>query len=434
MSASAIPTRLAASQAYPADSRRWPTVILLFIALVINYIDRGNLSVAAVPAMRDLGIAPSELGTLLSAFFWTYSLFQIPGGYLTDRFGLRVTYAAGFLIWSLGSAAIGLAHSFAQILLLRLVLGVGEAVAIPAGMAYIRRNFQPQETGLPVGIFASGAMVGPAVGALLSGFLLDRIGWRLIFIFIGLGGCLWLIPWLLMVPAKPQKIDLPAIHLKDSAPFPWKAVISNRLAWGITIGVFFYQYSFYFCLTWLPAYLVMAHRLSFLRMGAFTGVPLLVMAAVSMLGGRLSDRCTVRFGRPLIVRRSFVAGGMLIASSLLLLLFLNTPSAIFATLLVSFIGIGFAGTNYWALTQLVSPPHLIGRIVGYQNTIGNVAGICAPLFTGLLVARSGAFQSAIIVASASFVLGAITYLVLIREVDQRELNDLLRPANQPAPT
>jgi len=419
MSLQPIGTAKLAVAARVPDSRRWSTVILLFLAVVINYMDRGNLSVAAAPAMRELSIAPSAMGTLLSAFFWTYALFQIPGGYLTDRYGLRWTYAAGFLLWSLGAAAIGLAHSFAQILALRLVLGVGEAVAIPAGMAYIRRNFLPHEQGLPIGIFASGAMVGPAAGALLSGFLLDRIGWRAIFVLTGLGGCLWLVPWLLMAPARLPQLENSPRHGKQ--PFPWNALIRNRLTWAITVGVFFYQYSFYFCLTWLPAYLVMARGLSFLRMGTFTGLPLLAMAAVSMLGGRLSDYCAVRFGRPLVVRRSFVAGGMLLASVLILLLFFSSPAALFATLLVSFIGIGFAGTNYWALTQLISPADVIGRVVGCQNTIGNVAGICAPLLTGLLVARTGSFQSAIIVAAGSFVMGAITYLVLVREVDHREL-------------
>ena len=227
-------------------------------------------------------------------------------------------YAAGFLLWSLGAAAIGLAHSFAQILSLRLVLGVGEAIAIPAGMAYIRRNFLPHEQGLPIGIFASGSMVGPAVGALLSGFLLDRIGWRAIFIFTGLGGCLWLIPWLLMAPSEGLRVaPVTNVSHEKKPPFPWNALLRNRLPWGITVGVFFYQYSFYFCLTWLPAYLVMSRGLSFLRMGAFTGLPLLAMAAVSILGGRLSDRCTIRFARPLVVRRSFVAGGMLLASVLI---------------------------------------------------------------------------------------------------------------------
>jgi ACS family glucarate transporter-like MFS transporter len=184
-------------------------------------------------------------------------------------------------------------------------------------------------------------------------------------------------------------------------------------------------------LTWLPSYLVMGHRLTFLRMGTFTGIPLLMMATVSILGGRLSDRCTIRFGRPLIVRRSFVAGGMLIASSLLFLLFVESPAALFAILMVSFIGIGFAGTNYWALTQLVSPADIVGRVTGYQNTIGNIAGICAPLLTGLLVARTGTFRSAIVVASGSFVLGAIAYLVLIREVDYRELRKILCYTSEP---
>jgi nitrate/nitrite transporter NarK len=122
-----------------------------------------------------------------------------------------------------------------------------------------------------------------------------------------------------------------------------------------------------------------------------------------------------------VVSKSFVAAGTLIASVLILLPFLESPAAIFVTLLLSFVGIGVAGTNYWASTQWISPPDIIGRVVGYQNTIGNIAGICAPLFTRLLVARAGRFEAAIIVAASSFVLCAITYLVLIREVDRRGL-------------
>src|SRR4051794_33323461 len=208
----------AATQArLQADERgRWPVVVLLFVGVVINYIDRGNLSVAAVPLMRELRIAPGGMGALLSAFFSTYALCQIPAGYLTDRFGIKRIYAAGFLIWSLASAAIALAHSFGEVLALRMLLGVGEAVAIPAGMSYVRQRFRPGEQGFPTALFGSGAMVGPAIGAFLGAVLLEYVGWRPIFVLTGLGGCVWFLPWARFAPADA---NMPALS-SDSIGIP----------------------------------------------------------------------------------------------------------------------------------------------------------------------------------------------------------------------
>jgi len=135
---------------------RWAVVSLLFLGVLVSYIDRGNLSIAAVPIMKDLKLSPAVMGTLMSAFFWSYSLLQIPAGYLIDRFGYKWTYGAAFILWSLASTGIGLAHSFYQILFLRLLLGVGEAVAGPASLSFIKRHFQPEEQGLPTSIYVSG--------------------------------------------------------------------------------------------------------------------------------------------------------------------------------------------------------------------------------------------------------------------------------------
>jgi MFS transporter, ACS family, D-galactonate transporter len=406
----------------PVQERRWRVVTLLLAAVVINYIDRGNLNLTAVPVMKELGISPAGMGTLLSAFFWTYALTQIPAGYLADRYGLKWTYAAGFVLWSAVSIGIGLAQSLGQILVLRLLLGVAEAVAIPAGMAYIRRNFAPEEQGLPTGIFAAGAMFGPAVGTFLGSYLLSIMAWRWIFILTGAGALVWLVPWVLYAPGRhPEEQQAPKAVVGAGAA---RFLLRNRLVWGIALGVFFYQYGFYFCLTWLPAYLLMERQYSFLSMGLFTGLPLLVMGGISILGGRVSDLCARRLHAPLLVRRGFVAGGMLCGATFILILTqVESRPATAAVLLLSFAGIGIAGTNYWALTQLVCPSRLIGRVVGVQNTVGNIAGICAPLLTGVLVGREKNFHLAITLAGISLACGALSYLFLIREQDYREIQE-----------
>src|SRR5262245_48270639 len=142
-------------------SRKSWTVGLLFLGILVNYVHRSNLSVVAVPLMREFAISPAVMGTLLSAFFWSYALLQIPAGYVVDRFGLKWTYGGAFLIWSLASAAVGLAGSFEQVLGLRVLLGIGQAVAAPASLTYIRQQFGENEQGLPTAVYVSGMLVGP---------------------------------------------------------------------------------------------------------------------------------------------------------------------------------------------------------------------------------------------------------------------------------
>ena len=202
---------LAATSQPPAqvDRRKWAIVGLLFVAVLINYIDRGNLSIVAVPLMKDFGISTVSLGTLLSAFFWTYTFLQIPVGFMVDRFGLKWAYAIAFLIWSLASAAVGIASSFGQILAFRLLLGVGESVAQPASLAYIRQNFDEDQQGLPSAIYLAGMMIGPATGAFVGAAMLESMDWRSLFIYTGLGGLVWLIPWIWLMPsssAKPKRV------------------------------------------------------------------------------------------------------------------------------------------------------------------------------------------------------------------------------------
>ena len=402
-------------------ARKWLAIGLLFIAVLINYIDRGNLSIAAVPLMRDFGLSPAVMGTLLSAFFWTYSLAQIPAGSLVDRFGLKWAYAGAFLLWSLASGAVGIATSFRQILLLRLVLGLGEAVAQPASLAFIRRNFRDEQQGLPTAVYLSGMQLGPAAGAFLGALLLQKTGWRALFVLTGLGACLWLVPWIALAPKKSSAAPkLPAPD-ETPPPAPWRALFATPILPGILIGAFFYSYYWYYCLTWLPSYLVMERGFSFLRMGAFTAIPLTGMAIVSMISSRIADRLIARRGRPMFIRKAFVVTGFLIGSSILFLPLLKSSAAVMMILLSSLLGIGVASANYWALSQTISPASMIGRVIGCQNTVANLAGICAPMITGILVGRTKHFELSNLFAGLSLWVAAASFIFLVRERDANAL-------------
>lgn len=405
-----------------SNKQRWIIVFLLWLAMVINYIDRGALSIAALPLMKEFDISPSSMGMLLSAFFWTYTVLQVPVGWLVDRFGIKWTYALAFCLWSLASAGVGVAASFSQILLLRLLLGCGEAAAQPASLAFIRKNFSDDRQGLPTALYLSGLAIGPAAGTMIGSLVLDATGWRAMFIILGLSCGLWLIPWLWIVPNE-RKEAAPREAEKDQ-PIEWSKLLSRPLLWGIFIGSFFYSYFWYFCLTWLPSYLMMDRKMNFLEMGIWGSVPFLAKVPVSMSMGKLSDWAVKKTGRPVFVRKLFVAAGFLLGTCILLLHVVHSQKGAIAILAASLMGVGVSAANFWALTQSVAPTAIAGRVIGAQNTVGNLGGICAPVLTGWLISQYGGFDVAIWFAGAALVVAAAAYIFLVREKDATLLSDV----------
>jgi ACS family D-galactonate transporter-like MFS transporter len=394
--------------------RRWIVVGLIFFGILISYVDRGNLAIAAPLIMREFNLSPTSMGTLLSSFFWTYAVFQIPSGYLVDRFGIRAVYGAAFLVWSLASAGVGLAQNAGQILALRLALGLAESVGPLASIAYIKRNFEENRQGLPTAIYVSGLTMGPAVGALLGGALLQWQGWRSLFLLTGLAGCLWLPFWFLFGPRDP--VPAKASPLREKPRMPALApLLRSPVFWAMTISIFLYSYFWFFVLTWIPSYLIISRGMSHLKMGVALGTPLLLMSAVSLAAGALSDLLVRRTGATLAVRKGFICSGFCIGSSLLLLLTPAGGGSVTGVFFLSLAGIGIGGGNFWALAQMTAPAEATGRVIGYLNTVAQVAGASAPVVTGWLLGPERNFTSGIVIAGCCPALAAFVILALVRE-------------------
>src|SRR3984957_13728566 len=226
---------------------RWLVVALLTFGVIIAYTDRINLS-AALPAVGDsFPLSAGAAGVLLSAFFWAYALLQTPAGWLVDRFGLKWTYAAALLMWSVFSAASAFANSLHSLIVLRMVLGAGEAIVIPASMRYIRENFAERERGLPMGILMSGTKYGPAIGAPIATYLVLAVGWRWMFVLNGALGILWLVPWLGFV-RDDRRSTLAPEGPGASQSVSWGAIFSTPVIWGTCLATFCYMYFVYFCM------------------------------------------------------------------------------------------------------------------------------------------------------------------------------------------
>jgi ACS family D-galactonate transporter-like MFS transporter len=391
----------------------WVVLALLGLSVFINYLDRGNLSIAAPMLKDELHISAAQLGLLLSAFFWTYACLQLFSGWLVDRLNVNLVFAAGFFLWSAATAATGIIHTFAALFVLRLLLGVGESVAYPSYSKIIALNFPPEQRGLANSVLSAGLVLGPGFGMLFGGLLMARFGWRSFFVFLGLVSLLWLIPWLKFMP---QKHSTP---LTDTAGAPnLLEFIRLRSAWGTCIGLFCGNYINYFLITWLPFYLVRERHFSMDNMAKIGGLAYLLGSGFSVFAGWLSDRWLSTGASPTLVRKTFVAGGSVLSGTFvgLALVHNSTLSVIALTLGVIFFGVG--ASNLWAITQTLAGPRAAGRWTGFQCFVGNLSGIAAPAVTGLLLQRTGQFFWAFIIVTAVALIGAVCWIFLVGPVEQ----------------
>ena len=390
-------------------TRRWIVVALLFTGIVISYIDRGNLSIAATALMRDFRLEPPTMGMLLSAFFWTYALFQIPAGALVDRFGIRRAYAGAFLLWSLASASIALSRGGTDVMLSRMLLGLGEAVGPIASLSFIRRNFAGPEQGLPTAIYIAGQNLGPALGTLVGAVLLDRMGWRFLFAVTGLGALLWLPFWWQLTP-RDEAGAAPPPKSADSPGIPWSEVAASRVPWAMVAAIFLSSYFWYFVLTWVPAYLTLERGFSTVEMGRVLSTPLFVMAAVNVGAGRWADRLARSRG-VFPVRIAFATIGYTVSAALLLLLVLPGRAVVMPVLLVAMCAAGIGNSNYWAISQHAPPASMVGRTIGLLNTVSQIAGALAPLITGWILGPQKQFSVALAIAGAAPLAAALCLLL-----------------------
>jgi MFS family permease len=402
--------------------REWTIVLLLVVSVIINYIDRSNLALAVPVMQRQFALSPLQVGALLSAFFWTYALMQLFGlvGWLTDRFPVGWVMVGGYLVWSGATISTGLVSGFASIYVVRLLLGAGESVAYPC-YSRIFAALPQEHRGRANSLIDVGTKLGPAIGAFAGGLLLVHLGWRMLFLVLGGGGLLWLVPWIGLMPRVERRVQE-----KDASALPSiMKLLRLKCAWGAFFGHFCGNYFFYFLLAWLPTYLVGEEKLSIRSMSRLTGAVFLVIATVTLTTGWTSDKLIAAGYSATRVRRTAVIGGLSVASSLLLLAFIhhNLPLSI-AVIAVACVGYGAFASNHWAITQTLAGTQMAGRWASLQNGVANLSGIVAPWVSGLILQVYGSSRMAFVMTGGVALAGACCWGLLVRRVEPVEWSDV----------
>lgn len=406
---------MATSQTNAAMSRsEWTLLVLLIASIFVNYMDRGNLSIAAPLLQKDLHLSPVQVGLLLGAFFWTYCLLQLIGfaGWLTDVLPVGFVLSGGFLVWCLATFSTGLLSTFSGLYAARILLGAGESLAYPCYSRVFATDFRQHHRGRANALLDAGSKLGPAVGSLIGGLLLVRVGWRAFFVLLGLIGLLWLIPWLRYMPRsysrRPCTEQMPALV----------SMLGVRSAWGTFLGHFRGNYFRFFLLTWLPTYLLQERNLSIPRMTFINAGALLLVAAGTITAGFVSDRLIAHGSSATRVRKAVVVSGLASSSVIVPVAFVHNAAVSIVLLFTSCIAFGAYTSNHWAITQTLAGPRMAGRWTSVQNGIGNTSGILAPVVAGFAVQMTGSSKVAFVISAAMAVAGALIWGLLVGDVKE----------------
>jgi MFS family permease len=389
-------------------------VLLLAAVLFLNYVDRGALPTAAHLIQADLHLTSSQLGVLLSAFFWTYATIQVPVGWLAERHGAHRVLAIGLAIWALATMLVGVVSSFLLLLMLRLMLGVGESAGFPCTSKILAAAVPTASLGTANGIIAFAYLLGPAVGIFLGGLLIEAYGWRVTFVVFGVSSLLWLWPW------SRVSVQHRAVQLVSADVATTWMILRQRALWGTGLGHFSSNYTFYFMLSWLPLYLVRERGFSNLEMARLAGSAYLVNAVFAMAGGWAIDRyiaCSgsANFGYKLVM------GATHLGAIVCMLCMAAGPRPVaLASIFVYQALCGVQSPGVFAIPQILAGPAATARWVGIQNTLGNLAGILAPALTGFIVEWTGHFTLAFVFAAGVGVLGFVGWVFMVPRI--RELN------------
>lgn len=403
-------------------------VLFVSVALLINYIDRGNLATAVPLIHQELGLSSTQLGFLLSAFYYSYVAAMIPAGWLAERYGPNRVLAAGIAIWSVATLLTGFASGFWSLLVLRLLLGLGESAGFPSASLLFARGLQLSQIDFANGVLGFSYLVGPSIGTLLGGILMPVYGWRAVFLVFGAISLLWAWPIArlrVLQPKAPAPVGLDRAAAIATTPGqgaevdkpPFARILRQPGLWGASLGHFASNYNFYFILAWLPDYLVRERGFSMQSMAYVAGIAYLINAASALAAGWAVAAWT-RSGRSSSgLYKSIMAFGHVSSMFAMVGMVVLPVEGSIACLCLFQLAVGVSSPGTYAIPQIIAGPLAAGRWVGVQNACGNLAGVFAPAITGMLLDATGTFSSAFVLAGALNVLGLVGWIWMLPRIE-----------------
>lgn len=414
---------------------RWVIAWFLFLGVVINYIDRGTLSVVAPIIKDEFHFGPQTLGFLLSVWGWGYVAMMLPGSWLGDRVGVHKMYTLGNIVWGIVQIATGAVRSVAGFAGLRALLGIAEAPAFPLNSQVMSKWFARKERALAVAIYDSGGRIGPFITPLLGTFVMVNLGWRWVFYITGALALLWGIGWYALYrdPWNKRNKDAEIDYIsKDGAQTKpgqtvstkeyfraWGTLFRRSNTWGLVVGNFVYIYGLYLFIGWLPTYLYTYMHVPIVKTGILTSLPFFISWIAEIVIALWANRLIKRGANMTYTRKMFMIAGFVITASAGLLYFTDTLFWAMVIIIISNIGTACTAANLWSLPADLAPEGMGSSLSGIMNTFGFIASIIGPLITGYLLAVTHSFVGPMLLMAFLMVVGIVAVLLCVKKVEER---------------
>ena len=405
---------------------RWYILLLISLMYLITYLDRVNISTAAPEIIKEFGFDKVTMGVIFSAFLWSYALFQVPGGWLSDKFGARRVLAGVVAFWSLMTAATGLAAGATSFKIIRFLFGIGEAGAFPGATRAMQLWYPRSERGFVQGITHSASRAGAAMAPPIVLLIMLNFGWRAAFFICGAIGLLWALWWAFSYRNLPEdhgmvnRIELEHIRGVDASgavnppqihkqmQVPWSKLLSSGNMWAVMCAYFTYVYCLWIFLSWLTTYLIEVRHFTLLKGGLLASLPLWAGVIGDTAGGLATDYLLRRTGSAKIARRTVAITGLLGCAVFI------TPAALTEDAMTAVICLTI---SMFFLECTIGPSWAVpmdtggkysGTVSGMMNMAGNFGGAISPIVFGYL-AQGGNWAAPFIVAAALLVAGSCVW-------------------------
>ena len=405
---------------------RFLSVSFLFVAGIVNYLDRTSFSIANTSIRADLGLSATRIGALFSAFSLAYGVAQLPIGLMLDRIGSRVILAVGMFVWSLAQMATGMVSGFAGFMATRISLGAGEAPMMPCGVKVMNDWFSARDRGLPTGLLTASNTLGVTLSPPMLTLIMLSFGWRAMFVSVGLFGVVLSLAWyplyrdrdrVALTPAEAESMGLDIEQPRTEMSLrQWRRLFRLRTIWGMMLGFGGVNYTTWLYLSWLPGYLQAERHLTIARTGWVAVIPYICGTIGSLVSGGAANRLIRRGYAPIHACKILIIGGMFCSAlSTLGVAFAPTATGAVACVSIAIFFIYFAGNSGWGLAQAMSPVHMVASVSAIQNFGSFVCASLAPLITGWLLDLTHSFRVALMICSLATTLGALSYWFIVKD-------------------
>ncbi len=402
---------------------RWGIVLLLLLAAVVNYLDRANLSIANTTIAAEFGFSQTEMGLLLSAFLWPYALANLPAGWLVDKFGPKRMFSWALGLWSTFTVLASFVNSYSFFYGLRMMLGIAESPFFTSGIKITHRWFGDNERGLPTAIINTGSQIANAIAPPILTVLLLTLGWRGMFVAIGLMGIPLLLAWWKFYrdPNAREDALLHAGHRSvatadEKAESSWGALFRHSTTWFMVIGNFSIMFTIWVYLTWLPGYLEKSLGFSLKATGWIASIPFFAGILGVLVGGMLSDRLVRRGVRAITARKvPIVTGAALAACFVAPIPFVDSTPLAIGLLAMGYFCSQMPQGALWTLASDIAPKSQVASLGAIQNFGGFLGAAMAPIVTGIILDTTGKFTNVFLLGAGLLMLGALSYGLFVRK-------------------